>query len=118
MNSGVIANNAYDGNGGVCVDIYSSGTFLLSGGEIVNNTATYGGVYVANGSFKMSGDAVIANNTVTSGHGGGVYAVASSFEMCGNAVIANNKTSMGGGVSVYAFCTFVMSGNAVIAGYC
>jgi len=123
MNSGFIANNAYDGSGGgVYIDMYSGGIFSMSGGEIVNNTATSGGgVFAWSGSFEMSGNAIIANNTASSEGGGGVSVISCSFEMSGNAIIANNTASSegggsgaAGGVKVFS-CSFEMSGNAIIA---
>jgi len=120
MNSGFIANNAYDGSGGgVYIDMYSGGIFSMSGGEIVNNTAASGGgVFAWSGSFEMSGNAIIANNTAGSGGGsgaaGGVKVFSCSFEMSGNAIIANNTASSGGGVSVDSG-SFSMHDKSVIA---
>ena len=136
MSGGVIANNtatsrtttSYGGG------VYNTGTgtnFILSGGEISGNTATYngssgsrygygGGVYNVGG-FEMSGG-VIANNTATSntasGYGGGVYNVG-GFEMSGGVISNNTATSntasgYGGGVcSTGASASFILSGGEI-----
>jgi uncharacterized repeat protein (TIGR02543 family) len=100
MKSGVIANNTYDGlGGGVYIEVYSGGIFIMSGGEIVNNIATRGGgVSAWSGSFEMSGNAIIANNTASSG--GGVSVDSGSFSMYDKSLIADNTAEYGGGVYV------------------
>jgi len=61
----LITGNTNSGSGG---GVYSSGTFNMNGGSIVNNTANNGGgVYVAGGTFSMGNGArvtVSGNNTV------------------------------------------------------
>ena len=113
MNSGFIANNAYDGSGGgVYIDMYSGGIFSMSGGEIVNNTATSGGgVFAWSGSFEMSGNAIIANNTASSG--GGVSVDSGSFSMHDKNVIANNTAYRGGGVYVFSGSNVELLGGKV-----
>jgi hypothetical protein len=65
MNDGVIVekNNRSGGNGG---GVTSNGNFIMKGGLITGNLAVKGGgVYVAGGTFTMSGNArVEPNNTV------------------------------------------------------
>ncbi len=110
---GNISGDRTDGGG---VNVQYGGTFNMTGGVISHNVTSLkgGGVY-ANGTFNMTGNAVISNNTA-SGRGGGVYAY-SNFNMSGNAAITGNTTtnSSGGGVYVYGTSiSFKMSDNAAI----
>ena len=71
MVSGAITDNTFRRGGGVRVE---SGTFEMTGGQIIRNTAVSGGgVYVdwARASFTMR-DGVISANTATES-GGGVF---------------------------------------------
>ena len=135
MSGGVIKNNTAGtskalSNGGA-VYVGSKGTFTMTGGEITGNTATRngGGVAVYNGTFTMSGDAMISNNIAKQAYnavehlGGGVYVGASGkFTMSGDTVISGNLThsgyadsnAQGGGVYVASGGTFTMNDNASI----
>ena len=83
---------AIDGN----VLTVSAGSLTLtnsgSGGKITGgkNTGNGGGVYVNGGSFTLSGNAAISDNT-TGGKGGGVYVGGGTMEVSGSPVINNNK---------------------------
>jgi hypothetical protein len=151
MNSGAITGNtvtttasafaAY--GGGVAVDGSSgAATFTMAGGAISGNNATTtvastsaqgGGVFVSDGTFTMSGDAVVRGNTTSSSSddssGGGVAVYGASgtaaFTMNGGAVIDNKASttgttpSQGGGVYVStssATATFTMNNGAVVSG--
>ena len=87
---------------GSCIFLASSGAaFNMYGGAIAGNmakrdittdgyskdAATYGGgVYVAGGTFEMSGTAAISNNTATT-FGGGVYVGSNAtFTMTGGTI--------------------------------
>jgi hypothetical protein len=109
MNGGTISGNtaSYYG-GGVCVN---GGTFTMNDGTISNNTASAGGgVYVTNGTFTMNGGA-ISNNTASGG--GGVCLSSGTFTMEGGAISNNTATSQGGGgVCVYGG-TFTMNGGTI-----
>ena len=74
MTGGEINNNTSSQGGGVYLEKVSEGSgsaFIMEGGSITQNTATYtrgdnagGGVYVTEGSsFKVSGDVKISGNT-------------------------------------------------------
>ena len=74
MTGGEINNNTSSQGGGVYLEKVSEGSgsaFIMEGGSITQNTATYtrgdnagGGVYVTEGSsFKVSGDVEISGNT-------------------------------------------------------
>jgi hypothetical protein len=100
-------------SGGVKV---SGGTFTMSGGEIIGNTAgsgNYGGgVFVENGIFTMEGGATISGNTGRS-YGGGLFVKSSTFQMFNGKITENSfdvnyKNVKGGGVYVYGG-TFSMS---------
>jgi len=116
MNSGMITNNVVDGiGGGVRL---SGGSFVMSDDAVVaNNTAQSGGgvgVYSSGSFFSMSDNAVVTNNTAYS-YGGGLSLDFGSFEIFGNAVVANNTAAYGGGVSLYMECFFKLYGNAMVA---
>lgn len=135
MYGGVIKNNTAGtskslSNGGA-VYIGAGGKFTMTGGEISGNTATRngGGVAVYNGTFTMSGDAMISNNIAKQDYnavehlGGGVYVGASGkFTMSGDTVISGNlahsgyadSNAQGGGVYVASGGTFTMNDNASI----
>jgi hypothetical protein len=82
-------------------------------GTISGNTAgDGGGVYVAGGTFTMSGGAVSSNQS-TSNYGGGVYVASGAFNMSGNAAVTGNQATTGGGVYVYDG-SFTMSGAAAV----
>ena len=105
--------------GGVRVD--SQGTFNMSGNAVIsNNNAYYGGVYVYAATFNMSGNASVSGNTAN--YGGGVYVGAgkasatAKFNMSGNASISGNIANYGGGVYVYGSSSFTMSEKAAITG--
>ena len=108
-----------DTGGGVRVD--SQGTFNMSGNAVIsNNNAYYGGVYVYAATFNMSGNASVSGNTAS--YGGGVYvgagtaSAAAKFNMSGNASISGNIANYGGGVYVYGSSSFTMSEKAAITG--
>ncbi|MBR1567769.1 MAG: InlB B-repeat-containing protein [Lachnospiraceae bacterium] len=70
MNNGTISSNHinnYNGwtsGGGVWIE--GSGTFIMNGGSVTNNTSDsqIAGIHVYdNGSFKVSGNAIVTNNT-------------------------------------------------------
>ena len=111
MHGGSITGNTTmenHGTGGVYV---SGGEFNMTGGRI---TATGGGVRVdSQGTFNMSGNAVISNNNA---YYGGVYVYAATFNMSGNASISGNIANYGGGVYVGGSSSFTMSEKAAITG--
>ena len=81
----------------------SNNALTLTGGTIRGFTAKYGaGVYMGNGTFRMTGGA-IQNCSASGGDlsdGGGVYVFGGSFEMSGGTISACNATNAGGGVYV------------------
>ena len=104
MDGGEISGNfSYSGGGGVRIN---GGTFTMKEGTInLNETGEGGrggGVYIENeGTFEMSGSAVIDNNKSYYGGGGGVFVEWGNVKMEGNAVIKNNKAYNGNGGGVY-----------------
>lgn len=92
------------GNGGaIWMSSDSNNALTLTGGTIRGFTAKYGaGVYMGNGTFRMTGGA-IQNCSASGGDlsdGGGVYVFGGSFEMSGGTISACNATNAGGGVYV------------------
>ena len=99
--------------GGVYVD---GGSFIMTGGSIVNCYATGaggGGVYLTSGaSFTMTGG-TIQNCSVNQYNGGGVYVCEDcTFIMKGGA-IDSCHTALGAGGGVYAAGTFIMNGGEI-----
>jgi len=118
MNQGVkITGNVYNypnfNSMGGGVYVHHKGTFIMSGGEISDNSnfVSYGGGVVVSGCFTMSGGK-ISNNTVSGNNrcgGGGVlvegHFTMSGGEISGNTVITSSTSSVtplsgGGGVCV------------------
>jgi len=94
--------------GGVGGGLRVSGTAVMAGGSVIQNCTAAdladdpgkgGGVYVAGGSFSMSGDAKLTGNTagaITGSEGGGVYTLNYSYLQIGpNAMFENNTASEG-----------------------
>ena len=63
---GVITGGNNKGNGGGVV--VEESAFNMTGGTIIGNAATVGGVYVSDGTFSLSGKPTVTGNT-----GGNVY---------------------------------------------
>ena len=120
MYAGSIMNNHSGGAGGG-VSNEENGTFTMIGGKISGNSTERSGGGVCNyvGTFTMSGDAVISDNSSsdTYGSGGGVYNFNGTFTM-ENGTISNNKTLYGGG-GVYNYAEtkhkvqFTMNGGTI-----
>lgn len=122
--------NASKGGG---VFVAGNTKFTLTGGNIINNTASAkgGGVYVNNnGTFIMSGgkiggkedDGNTASSTSENVHGGGVYSEG-TVTMNGGEISYNKATTSGTGKIAYgggvcasgANSTFTMSGTAKVS---
>ncbi|MCL1803641.1 MAG: hypothetical protein FWG30_08405 [Eubacteriaceae bacterium] len=105
MSGGSIDNNAsksinsmYGSGGGLYI---ASGSFEMSGGSISANTSPVGGgVYVSNGSFEMTGiNASVKGNTATVSDGGGIYiSTSGSTVFTAGEISANSATRDGGGI--------------------
>jgi hypothetical protein len=80
MTGGMVSGNSASYNDGGGVMVTSGGSFVMKGGTISNNTCTNGnggGVYVNNGTFTMSGTAVVKlDNDVYLADGGTVTVAA------------------------------------------
>jgi len=101
--------NRYNYGGGVCVN--NGGTFIMSGGTISGNTASYGGgVYVNGGIFNMNGG-VISGNTVN--YGGGVCVNNKGTFTIQSGTISGNTASYGGGVYILNSGIFTMQGGTI-----
>ncbi|MCL2480244.1 MAG: hypothetical protein FWF38_00885, partial [Spirochaetaceae bacterium] len=110
----IISGNTNSGGSGGGVN--SSGTFILSGGNITGNTAgDGGGVFIGAGIFIMTSGTIENNNSTY--NGGGVYVtnMGEEFNMS-NGVIRGNKgtgaSSVGGGV-YFAGQSFRMSNGQI-----
>ena len=109
----------YSGGG---VYVAEGGTFNMTGGNIVGNSATWGGgVYVngdnsAKGKFTMTGGNITGNSAIWTSSGVGVNVDKGTFEMSGGS-ITNNTAANGGGVYVvHEGSTFNVSGTPKIIG--
>ncbi len=134
MSGGAVisGNTATSSGGGVFVS--ESGDFIMEGGTIgetgggsPNSAENGGGVYIFEGTFTMSGSAVISGNNASSSRssrsrriicGGGVYINNGTFTMSGGAVISGNSassssSSSGGGVYVSTDGIFTMEGGTI-----
>jgi hypothetical protein len=112
MGSGEIKNNAglsgsYGefGGGGVAV---RSGSFVMNGGKILNNSASVGGgVHVSGGNALMTAGEIKNNHAFdtmygSSGCGGGVAVYGGgAFEIRGGTLSSNTAEQAGNGVFVY-----------------
>jgi hypothetical protein len=94
-------------NNASLVDVYSNGALeMKAGAKITGNTT--GGVFVAGGTFTMSGGKINGNTTFS--EGGGVNVNSGTFTMS-NGEISGNTASRGGGV--YINGTSTMSGGKI-----
>lgn len=119
MNSGRITDcnvetGVHHDGGGVYV---ADGTFNMSGGFIDGNNAASGSVYIdGNTTFIMSGNAVIMDNTGTT-CGGIQLAGNSAFNMHSGTIIGNKTSGNGAGIFLSQGTKFEMTGG-VIEGNC
>ena len=103
------APNAATNGGGVYLN---GGTFNMTGGNIVYNTASQdgAGVYINNGTMSYEGAGAIEHNTATR-NGGGVYVAGTNAVLnMKNTKIQSNTAVNGGGVYVNTRGTFTMWG--------
>ena len=124
MNSGEISGNTATSNGGGVYVTGSSSAFAMTGGTIGgtdSNTATYGGgVYVSDGSFKMSDTAKISGNEADD-KGGGIYIKGGTPIITGGTISKNKTkgsgaTSDGGGIYVEG-SALTMTGGTINENY-
>ena len=104
-NYATVTGTGYGRGGGVYV---TNGHFIMNGGKIKGNNASYngGGVYVASGgSFTIDGGEISGNTTGTFGGGVGTEGI---FTMDGGKISGNTTTS-GGGVYVSRSGNFIMN---------
>jgi hypothetical protein len=129
MSGGSIENNSagiatYPGYGG---GVYAS-TFTMSGGVIKNNECvkindgvaestfnnTNGGGVYASGTFIMSGNAEISDNSAETG--GGVSVGVATFDMQGGTIARNRVSIAGAAVAVSEYSTKFLKSGGVIYG--
>ncbi len=112
----ITGNTASTGGGGVAVGVGNH--FIMTGGNITDNTSEWGngvGVNISrDATFTMS-DGTISNNKGTSDediNGGGV-SVNGTFTMTGGAITGNEASLRGGGVYFASAAPFTMSGGTI-----
>ena len=117
MEGGIISGNSASNMGGGGVFVNSRCKFIMTGGEISDNTADENGGGVSLNSmseFHMSGG-VISGNTA-GGNGGGVFMhFVAELHMSGG-VISNNTAVLGGGIYVNEYATLNITGGSSITG--
>lgn len=103
LNYGSLKSNKATYGGGIYVSdgdvtsVEESGELLLIDNNEASNSG--GGIYIGNGTFKMSTTGKIVQNRATSGDGGGVY-VGGNLTIT-NGTIGNNSANKGCGGGVY-----------------
>ncbi|MCP4549368.1 MAG: choice-of-anchor D domain-containing protein, partial [bacterium] len=101
--SGTIAYNTGGfGGGGVRI---TQAEFVLSGGDIVSNTADSGGgvyMYVDSTSAFTQTGGTIAHNQANNGSGGGIYAYQGDVALIGGQITHNSASYSGGGILVWS----------------
>ena len=110
-NTGVITGGNNENGGGVFVAV---GSFTMTGGAISGNTTNSygGGVYATGGSFTMTGGTITGNTS--SSYGGGVNLSGSgSFTMTGGTITGNAANASGGGVNLSGSSSFTMTGGTI-----
>ena len=138
MEKGAVISGFISHRGGG-LTIENGGTATINGGEISNNTAISlgdlrddraygGGVYVKNGNLFINGGQIInniadsdndKNGAKGAAYGGGIYIAAGSVvlndgQISGNTVgTASFPNSDGGGIFVGDECTFIMNGGEI-----
>jgi hypothetical protein len=121
MSGGLISDNTATGSGGGVNNGQNGavGTFEMSGGTILGNTAEKGGgVYnFFHSNFSLSGSGVISGNEAEIG--GGVC-IDSDFSMSGGEISGNVASNQGGGVyvgnGVFSLTGGKLSGNTATEG--
>jgi hypothetical protein len=123
MEGGTISGNTLSGKygGGVYLSSTGTGNFNMSGGTIGGNKAGYGGgVYIAGGSFTMSGESGVSGNNAGSsssaGYGGGVYIADGSFTMSEESGVSGNNAAASGLSSGYGGGVYIADGSFSMSG--
>jgi uncharacterized repeat protein (TIGR01451 family) len=95
------------------------GDAALSGGEIRDNYARFGGgvhVNLGSASFSQTGGAVAHNSTSVIGHGGGLWVGDGAANLYGGQVISNTTFGDGGGLHVSSqWARLTVSGTAILS---
>ncbi len=107
-NSTLTENNIAGDGGAVTVN---GGEFVMEGGTITGNTATYGGAVMVNDGVFIMEDGAISHNLAEVG-GGVEVSKDGRFEMSGGEIFENSAKQYGGGVIVYSG-TFTMLGGSI-----
>ena len=104
------------GGGGVFV-LNPPGRLEIDGGQIISNTAGYGGgVFVREGSMTASGGQILSNTATV--QGGGLNVRDGTVTMDGTEIMYNRATygsSHGGGIAVVSVSTVTVSGGQIIS---
>lgn len=99
---------------GKCVTLLdTSTTDVTRQGKLTGGYGDDGGGVLVGGTFNMTGGQIIGN---TAGNGGGGVLVSGTFNMTGGSITGNTARNQGGGVMVHGTSTFNVSGNPVITG--
>lgn len=113
INGGEITENkTLNSSGG---GIYFQGKGQIKGGKIYANTAKNGGAIATgtNAHLEVSGGEII-NNTASYA-GGGIYLLSNSTVKLSGGLVSANKARYGGGVTATDNSNFIMEGNGIIS---
>jgi hypothetical protein len=110
LGNGTLVWNNHSQSSGGGVAVVESGTLIIQGGMIFDNTAQSGcgGVVVASGTFIMEDGGIYDNETAMSG--GGVGIQEGNFIMRGGEISGNESVMGGGGVVVTGGTFTIMAG--------
>ncbi len=109
--------------GGLYLD-YAPASSVISGNQILSNTASTstdtngfgGGLYLNYSAAIVSGNTIsgnINNSTAGGGHGGGVYLSLGNPTLDGNRIISNTSSGGGGGLYVSRSAPFTLTNNII-----
>jgi hypothetical protein len=116
LSGGQIVSNTASGSAGAGGGMYIYGNVALSGVEIRGNSAENGGgMYtIINSEVTLSGGQIVSNTSVW--NGGGVYVSSNSaFTQTAGSIALNRADYAGGGVYVYYNANFVLTGGEIIS---
>ena len=90
ISGGTVSGNTAEIDGGGILTEGDSALTMRSGTVSGNSARSGGGICLSNGTFKMSGGKIIGNTAQEYYYGGGVYAGISGVELSGSPVISGN----------------------------
>ncbi|MBQ9790125.1 MAG: hypothetical protein IJW24_00835, partial [Clostridia bacterium] len=117
VSGGVISLNSSSGDGAGIYGAEGSTINLSSNGRIYANVSAGNGAGIcALGTFLMTGGSVVENkNTGTLALGGGIYLLSEAEKTISGGIVSKNESAYRGG-GIYSTCSLSVVGDAVISG--